>query len=239
MGFTLDKIVPWGRSFDEYVAMFNLSGSDLKLRLLGCGDGPAGFNSELTRRGGRVVSIDPIYGFNADQIKTRIAETYDTVMTQMRNNQNSYAWKSISSVEALGELRLAAMNVFLADFEEGKQAGRYLAGELPLLALADNAFDIALSSHLLLLYSAHLSLEFHLRALQDMLRVAGEARVFPLLTLDGSRSPYLDPIVKHFAGLDCPVEITRVDYEFQRGGNEMLRIRRPPSNRTIKTKLQH
>ena len=25
MAFTLDKVVPWGRSYDEYVAMFALS----------------------------------------------------------------------------------------------------------------------------------------------------------------------------------------------------------------------
>jgi hypothetical protein len=57
MGFTLDKVVPWGRSYDEYVAMFDLTSSDLKLRVIGCGDGPAGFNAELTRRGGTVVSV--------------------------------------------------------------------------------------------------------------------------------------------------------------------------------------
>jgi hypothetical protein len=29
MAFTLDQVVPWGRSFDEYVAMFSLSVEDL------------------------------------------------------------------------------------------------------------------------------------------------------------------------------------------------------------------
>lgn len=227
MGFTLAEIVPWGRSYDEYVDMFRLSETDLQCRLLGCGDGPAGFNSELTRRGGHVVSIDPIYSFGADQIRARIAETYDAVIAQMRHNQSAYVWKSITSIEELGKRRLAAMDVFLADFEQGKQAGRYLAGELPALPLADDLFDIALSSHFLLLYSAHLPLDFHLLALQDMLRVAGETRIFPLLTLDGCRSPHLDSIVSHFSDRGYGVEITRVNYEFQRGGNEMLRIRRP------------
>lgn len=52
VGFRLDKVVPWGRSFEEYVAMFNLTKEDLGRRILGCGDGPAGFNAELTKRGG-------------------------------------------------------------------------------------------------------------------------------------------------------------------------------------------
>jgi len=36
MGFTLEKVVPWGRSYDEYVSMFGLSEADLRLRVLGC-----------------------------------------------------------------------------------------------------------------------------------------------------------------------------------------------------------
>lgn len=48
MGFALDKVVPWGRSYEEYISMFDLSEADLQLRILGCGDGPAGFNSVLS-----------------------------------------------------------------------------------------------------------------------------------------------------------------------------------------------
>lgn len=92
MGFTLEKVVPWGRSYDEYVSMFGLTEVDLGLRILGCGDGPAGFNSALTKRGGSIVSIDPIYAFDATQIRSRIAATYETVMAQMCKNQNDYVW---------------------------------------------------------------------------------------------------------------------------------------------------
>jgi hypothetical protein len=46
MAFTLDQVVPWGRSFDEYRRMFALSDDDLGLRILGCADGPASFNGE-------------------------------------------------------------------------------------------------------------------------------------------------------------------------------------------------
>lgn len=68
MGFTLEDIVPWGRSFDEYVAMFALSGEDLGKKIVGCGDGSAAFNAELARRGGRVLSIDPVYRFTAGEM---------------------------------------------------------------------------------------------------------------------------------------------------------------------------
>jgi len=225
MGFTLDKVVPWGRSYDEYVSMFDLTESDLELRVLGCGDGPAAFNSALSKRGGNVVSVDPIYVFDASQIRSRVSDTYETVMAQMRKNKSDYVWGAIPSVEQLGNVRMSAMETFLADFEIGKQEGRYIAGELPSLPFESGQFDIALSSHFLFLYSAHLSAEFHLRALQEMLRVAHEVRVFPLLALDSTPSPHLDFVSKYLENHGFDVEVKRVPYEFQRGGNEMLVIK--------------
>ena len=78
--FTLSSVVPRGRSYDEYVRMFALSDADLADRPLGCGDGPASFNSEATRRGGRVVSCDPLYQCDAAQIRQRIDETSAEVL---------------------------------------------------------------------------------------------------------------------------------------------------------------
>ncbi len=120
---------------------------------------------------------------------------------------------------------MSAMETFLTDFEMGKQEGRYIAGELPSLPFKSGQFDIALSSHFLFLYSAHLSAEFHLQALQEMLRVAHEVRVFPLLALDGAPSPHLDFVSKYLENHGFGVEVKRVPYEFQRGGNEMLVIK--------------
>jgi len=67
--FTLDQVMPWGRSFDEYRRMFALTEADLDLRIVGCGDGPASFNAEATRRGAAVVSCDPLYRYDVEQIR--------------------------------------------------------------------------------------------------------------------------------------------------------------------------
>ena len=108
MGFTLENIVPWGRSYAEYVAMFALSGDDLRRCILGCGDGPAAFNAQLTGQGGRIVSVDPLYAFDAEQIRDRIVATCETVLDQARQNRDDYVWDVIPSVEALGRMRMVA-----------------------------------------------------------------------------------------------------------------------------------
>jgi ubiquinone/menaquinone biosynthesis C-methylase UbiE len=147
------------------------------------------------------------------------------VLEQLRQNRQDYLWESIPSVEKLGEIRMAAMQLFLQDYETGKNRGRYLAGELPALPFANAQFDLALSSHFLFLYSEHLSAEFHLQALQEMLRVATEVRVFPLVTLNGKTSPYLAFILKSLKNQGFSTQIQQVAYQFQRGANEMLIIK--------------
>ena len=226
--FTLDRIVPWGRSFDEYRRMLALTDDNLKGRIVGCGDGPASFNAEATARGHRVVSCDPLYQFEGSQIETRMAATTDEVLTQLRLNAHDFVWTDATpDHEALGRIRLAAMRTFLADLEAGKRAGRYVEAELPALPFESGAFDLALCSHLLFLYSEQLGFEFHRAALREMCRVANEARVFPIVALGGRPSALLDGCAGDLDASGYRVTIERVPYEFQRGANEMMRVRRP------------
>ncbi len=123
-------------------------------------------------------------------------------------------------------MRMAAMQTFLEDFESGKRAGRYVDAELPTLPFESAAFDLALCSHFLFLYSTQLGERFHVNALHELCRVASEVRIFPLLALGGERSPFVDACVDDLRQSGCHVSIERVSYEFQRNGHEMIRIRR-------------
>jgi hypothetical protein len=223
--FTLERVVPWGRSFDEYCRMFALTEVDLRRAIVGCGDGPASFNAEATRRGGRVVSCDPIYQFEKSQIRERIAATSDDILEQTRRSAAAFVWGgTIQTVEQLGEVRWSAMRTFLEDYDAGKAAGRYVAAELPHLPFDDGEFDLALCSHFLFLYSSQLGEKFHHAALHEMCRVAAEVRVFPLVALDGSPSPFIDSCVSALRAAGHDVEIVPVDYEFQRGANRMMKL---------------
>jgi ubiquinone/menaquinone biosynthesis C-methylase UbiE len=110
--------------------------------------------------------------------------------------------------------------------EGGIADGRYVIGELPRLDFSDEKFDLALCSHLLFLCSEHFSYEFHRAALFEMLRIAAEVLVFPLLTLAMNPSPYLTPLLEDLASAGYVHEIRTVPYELQRGGNQMLCIKR-------------
>ncbi len=225
MAFTLEKVVPWGRSFNEYLAMFALAKKELRKRFLGCCDGPASFNCMMKHRGGHVVSVDPIYRFSADEIRNRMDETYEEIMEQTRKNKNEFVWRHISSVKELGKVRMAAMNNFLSDYVAGLKEGRYVDASLPTLPFKAREFDIALCSHFLFLYSEHLSEDFHIQSIEELCRVASEVRIFPLLELGAKKSRHLETVVDRLEKGGFVVDIKKVPYEFQKGGNEMLRVR--------------
>jgi len=221
----LEQIVPWGRSKKEYMSMFNLTQEDIVTRkILGCGDGPSSFNTEVDYDGGSIVSIDPLYAYSKREIVKRIDEVMPVVMMEVKAHADTFVWKNIPDVESLEHMRIESMMEFLMDYEDGLEEGRYVEAELPALPFEDDSFDLALSSHLLFLYSEHLDEQFHKDAIDEMLRVAKEVRIFPLLTLGNERSPHVEPLISYLKEKGFEVYIEKTDYEFQKGGDEMMRI---------------
>jgi SAM-dependent methyltransferase len=222
--FSLSQVVPWGRNFDEYREMFALSDADLATRVLGCGDGPASFNAEATDKGYQIVSVDPIYRFPAAEIGARIEQATPIVVEQTRRNSQQFTWKRFASVEDLVAARLSAMSRFLQDYARDGAHERYVAAALPELPFPDKAFDLALCSHFLFLYSEQFDAAFHLRAITELVRVASETRIFPLLELGARPSRHLPSVVEGLRSAGLSVSTVRVPYEFQKGAHEMLRI---------------
>jgi hypothetical protein len=224
MPITYDSVKPWGRLFSEYAGMFALTPDDLQGRILGCGDGPASFNAEATALGCQVISVDPIYAMSAAQIEQRVSETWQAIVEQMRDHMDDFVWTKFSSLEEVRDARLKAMRIFIDDFEQGKREGRYLDASLPNLPFEDGQFDLALCSNFLFLYSDHLSTDFHIAAVQEMCRAAREVRVFPLQGLDNRESVHVIPVIEAMQAAGWRAERVRVDYEFHRGSDHMLRV---------------
>ncbi|MGC1308585.1 MAG: SAM-dependent methyltransferase [Phormidesmis sp.] len=226
MAMQLDQVVPFGRSLDEYIHMFSLSDRDLKKTILSVADGPASFNAEGTAKGHRIQSIDPLYIFSAREICDRFYAVRDNIIEQIKNSPDDWVWHYHSSPDDLKERRSQVTERFAADYDIGKQQGRYRIGELPNLAAQNDAYNLGLCSHFLFLYSDQLDTAFHIAAIKEMLRVCNEVRIFPLLTLGQNQSPHLAPAIQHLtqAGYLCNIE--KVNYELQPGGNQMLKITR-------------
>ena len=225
MAFKLNNVVPWGRNMEEYKLMFRLNDIDMSKKFAGFGDGPACFNYEMTKRNGKVVSFDLIYQFSKEDIQKRIEEVRITVMQQMKENIDNYVWKNIKTLNELEKTRMSAMEKLLSDYEKGKAEGRYIFHELPKkLPYEENYFDIGLSSHFLLMYTT-LGYDFHIASMTEMLRVCKEIRIFPIVDLDACKTDLITAIINYFKK-DYKIEIVKTKYEFQKGDNNLLIIRK-------------
>jgi hypothetical protein len=226
MAMKLERVVPFGRSLDEYIKMFSLTPADLGQRILSVGDGPASFNAEGTALGYNIQSVDPLYVFSAEEIRARFEAVVNDIIAQVERTPEDWVWTYHGSAQGLRKNREAVTQRFCQDFDQGKTAGRYRAGELPKLDFPDGSFGLGLSSHFLFLYSDLFDQAFHLEAICETLRVCQEVRIFPLLTLMLKPSPHLEPIMNQLQEKGFRCEIETVEYELQRGGNQMLKITR-------------
>ena len=224
MAVHFDQIVPWGRSRSEYDLMFDLSARDLSEGVLDCGGGPSSFTAELSVCGFRAVSVDPIYTCSGPDIRARFEAIADSMLSQIRTTPDDWTWSYHRSPDDLLAARRKALERFLADYESGLDEGRYLVGELPNLQFSSASFGLAVCSHLLFLYSDLLSEDFHIRAVRELCRVAREVRIFPLLTQSRQPSPHVPAVRSAIEADGYVTEVVRVRYEFQRGGNQMLRV---------------
>jgi hypothetical protein len=209
---------------EEYSLMFRLSQSDLRRRILGCGDGPASFNAEMANQGVAVVSCDPIYLLKSDEIQDRFEASIAPVMAQVYAHPGNYVWAYHRNPDELLRRRRQVMRTFAGDFRAGAAEGRYVAAALPDLPFPDKAFDLAICSHFLFLYSNALDFEFHRESVLELCRVAEEVRIFPLTALDCEPSAHVPRLAEALRCTQQKVEVEAVDYQFQRNGNAMMRI---------------
>jgi len=74
------------------------------------------------------------------------------------------------------------------------------------------------------MYTA-LGYDFHIKAMDEMLRVCKEIRVFPLVDLDANPSDMIEAVIEYYREKYC-VQIVKTNYEFQKGADRMLVIRK-------------
>jgi hypothetical protein len=58
-----------------------------------------------------------------------------------------------------------------------------------------------------------------------MVRVANEARIYPVFSLDGKISDYLEPVTEVLSKENYIVKLLTVNYEIKDGANQTLIVR--------------
>ena len=217
-----DGFLTIGRTFAEYRRMLDLTAADFDgTEIVDCGGGAGAFTATAAELADRVVAVDPLYGPPPDALKPELDAAIEYNVGQLREKRDLFVWDFYGDVGTRRQYLRAAAERFLADYATHPE--RYVAGGLPDLPFEADGADLALVANLLFVYDDRLDREFHASALRGLTRVAREeVRVFPLASLDRTRSAFVEPVTEALRADGHGVECRAVPYEFQPGATEML-----------------
>lgn len=224
MDFGYLGLTALGFGLSDYQDMFDLTEAELNMSILDCRAGASAFAADVHKRGGKAVAIDPLYHYDEPTIKKHVLQAKKEWLEG--SAQQKYQL-SVPNIESFIEIHETNVDVFLKDYAQGKKEGRYLDNSLPILPFEDETFDLALVSHYLFTYTDELSLEFHSQALMELLRVANEVRIFPLVNHQGQISDHVGQLVVFCQEQGIDTELKSVNYQIQHKGNAMLRVWSP------------
>lgn len=226
-GLELSQIVFIGRTFDEYMSMFDLTREELAgQNILDCPGGACSFSSQARKLGAHAVAADIVYQYGRNELETKGLQDIEHTMKQIHAVQGKYMWDRFGTIEGLREERLRAITDCVEDMRHHPDS--YVATELPDLPFKEEQFDLTLSAHFLFTYADRLDFDFHVGTLLEMLRVTRhEVRIFPTVDLSGKRYEYMDELMVFLENKGYLLSEVRTSYEFQRNAHTMLRIRKP------------
>ena len=222
----IDRIAFFGRTYAEYMDMFGLDESDLKKdRIFDCPAGASSFAAEAHRLGFDVTACDILYNRSTDELIAKCKNDMQHVFEKFDEAEHLYVWDYYKNKDEVMTLRHKALKLFAKDFPAGFKEKRYVDAELPHLPFSDDSFSLVLSGNFLFLYGDRLDLDFHRACIKELIRVcSGEIRIFPLVGLDAKSYPYLKEILSFLDSEGIKAEIAKVQFEFQKGANQMLKI---------------
>jgi len=213
-----------GRSWAEYMKMFDLDEEYLKDKpTLDCAAGASSFTAHMSRRGFDATAVDILYDRSFKFLQERCKKHLYILVDALSEMKNHFVWSFFTDLDDLRMHRMAACREFIEDYKKYK-GKKYIKADLTQLPFSDNSFHLILCSHLLFIYDHRLSYRFHIDSIKEMLRVSSkEVRIYPLIKHNLKKSLFVDGIMEELKG-KANVEIVKVDYEFRKGGYEMMKI---------------
>ena len=227
-GLSLDRVVFYGRTLREYQLIFGFHHEeDRGLKVLDCPAGSSSFTAEAGRLGVNAVAVDPVFGKPAADLLKAGEEDINHVMESVSKAQDLFSWSFYPTPQALRSYRMTALQRFAHDYSEPGAEERYVNACLPDLPFDDESFDIALSGHFLFTYSDRFDYDFHLKSALELIRVSRrEARIYPVVARDGQKPGFFGDLLFSLGKEGVKSELIPSNFEFQKGGGEILRLTR-------------
>ncbi|GIP20193.1 SAM-dependent methyltransferase [Paenibacillus sp. J22TS3] len=220
----LELIVFIGRTYREYLAMFDLQESELQGRvILDCPAGACSFTAEGSGRGFNITAADIAYQYGPDELEAKGKRDLLHAEERLRQSRGQYNWDYYGTIERHNQMREEALQFNIE--HRRRYPDRYIFAAFPALPLADQSFDLTLSAHFLFMYADRLSEPFHEESLLELLRITREEiRIFPLIDLSSQRYKAMDRMLMLAASRGWAAEEKNTSYRFQHGADTYIKL---------------
>ncbi|WAH36311.1 class I SAM-dependent methyltransferase [Alicyclobacillus dauci] len=224
-GLDLSRIVFIGRTWEEYLLMFNLTKEELVgHEVLDCPSGACSFTANANQYNISTTATDIAYYHQVDDLEQKGFQDIEHTMQSMEHVVNNYNWDFFQSIDGLKRVRTRALTECVSDMKKFG-ASRYVPTTLPQLPFKDKQFDVTLSAHFLFTYADRLDYDFHIQTLKELFRVTREEiRIFPTVDMECKRYEYMDALIEWIDSQGWTGEEIQVPYEFQKNANTMLKL---------------
>lgn len=200
----------WIYSLADYRQIFDLSDQDLQKELLDFPAGISSVNAELNALGHRIISAGPLYSLNPTQM-------------QQFAQQNLHRNIEASQDPALIESWKRSTELFLNDYDIGKQHGRYIALQLPPFSQIHHPCELLLCADLL--FNPHPEgVHDTSELMNDLAKLAAEVRIYPLPEDKTAVNSALGPVMLEFQRRNFGVEVRAIEWPHRNKSNAMLRV---------------
>jgi SAM-dependent methyltransferase len=216
------------RSYQEYKDMFVLSEELLSSgRILDAAGGASSFTAEAVRRDLQCTAADPMYSLTLEEMGNRGKREIEESTKKIAQMKEFFLWSYYGDINKHCAGRHKSLQLMLEDYAKEDSRSRYINASLPSLPFEDSSFRLILCSHFLFLYEQQFNADFHLNALQELIRICqkgGEIRIYPLVNLQ--REPYssLQKLLEQLQHWSTTVEQIHTNFSFLPGASTVLRI---------------
>lgn len=221
----LEDFLVTARSLREYRAFFTLPDDLAGKRILDCPGGAASVTAELRAAGADAVAVDPVYALEPEELERLAGDQIEHSSAYTNAEPDRYDWSFYGGPEGHAAERESSAARFVTHSRQEPE--RYIAASLPDLPFDGDAFDLALTSHLLFSYADRLDEDFHIASFLELARVAREVRAFPTISYAGEAEDALVEAVMAALtteGLECRLEPAA--FRFQQQSEHMLVVTR-------------
>ena len=192
--------------------------------ILDVASGLSSFHREAEMLGLNVTAVDPAYARPPEALLNDYRRAIETLPKRWCHAPDTFMdiHPDVLRERLLQEESQAIVTA--ANLPVRLRTGQAIIAALPNLPFVDHQFDVALCSHFLFLYDRIFNLDFHIAAIEEMIRVAKTVMIFPLISLStGLTSPLVSEITRYF-GDRCAIEPAK--NAFRRHANTRLVITR-------------